>query len=337
MAEGAIDLAVGDVFSGMDEGIDQFSALPGGKEPVGGKADDQKAAPDPFEGFFQTSECLTQVVIIHGFGKIQIGIGVESVHETGSLIIEIGFDAEFVVEIVLIVVGELESPAKFLMHGFFGEIGDVADHSGHRQADGRILGMIIVPLLKILIAEDGVSADGVKRDALRAESRGGGDGDRRFDPVGIANGPFQDLHASHAASDDGQEFLNAQVVQQVALQIDHIADGNHGKGEGIGFSGFRIDAAGPCGSHATAEAVGANDKIFVRVYGLARPDHDIPPSELGVFGMVPACDMGITGKGVANQNRVIPLFIEFAVGLVRDVNRPEGLAAFEGHSLPLPE
>ena len=94
MSEWAVDVAIGYVFIGQEEGIDDFLTLARGKKPIGIKTDDQEAAPGFSHRLDQTAILSGQVEIIHRLTEIQIGIGVEAIHENCALMVEIGFDAE---------------------------------------------------------------------------------------------------------------------------------------------------------------------------------------------------------------------------------------------------
>ena len=62
-----------------------------------------------------------------------------------------------------------------------------------------------------------------------------------FDHVGIEDGPFERLHTSHGAAGDGEQPVDAQVLDQVPLCVHHVLDGYHGKIKTVGFSRFRIN------------------------------------------------------------------------------------------------
>ena len=83
------------------------------------------------------------------------------------------------------------------------------------------------------------------------------------------------------------------MIDQVFLEIDHVADGDHGEGKAIGLVGLGVDAAGAGGAHASAEGVGADDEVAVGVDGFFGSDHEVPPSGFFVVGVVFSGDVGV--------------------------------------------
>ena len=92
-------------------------------------------------------------------------------------------------------------------------------------------------------------------------------------------------------------------------------------------SGSRGGRAG--GAHAAAQDVGADDEIAVGVDALARPDHDVPPSGLGIVSGVVSGHVGIAGQGVGDQHGVAAIGIQVSAGLEGQGHRSEGRAIFQ--------
>ena len=134
MTHVGFNVGVHDIFSIGPEGLDDFFRLRAGVEPVGCKADDQKIGHHVGEGVVQGTVVFLQIEIIDRLGDIQIGIGVKAVDELGSLVVQIGFDHEDVLEAGDREVFILESPPEFFMHVFFAEIGYMTDHAGQGEA-----------------------------------------------------------------------------------------------------------------------------------------------------------------------------------------------------------
>ena len=86
---------------------------------------------------------------------------------------------------------------------------------------------VVVALVPIRVGHDGLPADFVEGDLLRAVPRRGGDRDRRGDRIGIRHRPFERLHAAHRSARDGQQALDAEMVDQHLLQPHHVADRDH--------------------------------------------------------------------------------------------------------------
>ena len=85
------------------------------------------------------------------------------------------------------------------------------------------------------------------------------------------------------AANDCQQMVDAQLIQQTALDFDHVADSDGGEVAAIRFAGGGVETAGAGGAAAAAQQVGAEDEIAIGVYGLTRTDGDIPPPEIVLF------------------------------------------------------
>ncbi len=77
-------------------------------------------------------------------------------------------------------------------------------------------------------------------DVLSRVARRGSDADRREQPLGIVGRPLQHLHAAHGPADHRQQRLDSQVIEQQGLGPHHVGDGDHRKGQAIGFAGRRV-------------------------------------------------------------------------------------------------
>ncbi len=62
---------------------------------------------------------------------------------------------------------------------------------------------------------------------------------------------------------------------------------------GMGQSGFRVNSARPDRSHATADDVGVDHKIFFGVDPFPRTDHVIPPAGIFIFRFIITGNVGI--------------------------------------------
>ena len=111
-------------------------------------------------------------------------------------------------------------------------------------------------------------------------------------------------------------WLMPKLVQQPALHLDHVADGDGREVAAVGLAGGGVDAAGAGGAAAAAQQVGADDEVAVGVNRLARADHDVPPA--GIVLLVVLGDVRVAADGVADQDGVVARGVELAVGLVGD-------------------
>ena len=122
-------------------------------------------------------------------------------------------------------------------------------------------------------------------------------------------------------------WLMPELVQQAALHLHHIANGDGREIAAVGLAGGGVDAAGAGGAAAAAQQIGADDEVAAGVNRLARADRDIPPA--GVVLLVMLGNMGVSADGVADQDRVVLRGVEFAVSLVGDGDAVELAAEFQ--------
>ena len=153
---------------------------------------------------------------------------------------------------------------------------------------------------------------------------------------GIALRPLQHLHAAHRSAGDGEQRVDAEMVEQHRLRAHHVADGDDRKFETVGLAGLRIDRGRPGRAHAAADHVGADDEIALGVDRLAGTDHGFPPAVLPGHRMH-ARDMLVAGQRMADQDGVAALGIEPAIGLVGDLERRQLDAGIELERLVGPE
>src|SRR3989304_9890354 len=93
------------------------------------------------------------------------------------------------------------------------------------------------------------------------------------------------------------------MVNQVTLGANHVGNRDAGKIQRIGFSRQWIDGIRPRASLTSADDIGTDDKMFIRIEGLAGTDHRVPPSRIFVPFMITR-GMGIGGKGMEYQNGI---------------------------------
>jgi len=194
----------------------------------------------------------------------------------------------------------------------------VRGHARDREAlAGRRAVRKVGSLLPFRVGHDRLPADFVEGDVLRRMARGGRDGDRGEDAVGIGRRPLQHLHAAHGAADDAEKIADAELVEQHRLRAHHVADGDDGKIEPVGFAGFRVHILWPGRAHASADDVLTDDEEAVGVDGKPRADHERPPAGLAGKGME-ARSILVERQGMADQHCIRPVGIERAVGLIGD-------------------
>ena len=190
----------------------------------------------------------------------------------------------------------------------------------------------VAPVVPVRIGHHGLPAEFVKRDVLRRMARAAGDRQRREHPLGIGRGPLQRLHAAHRAADDAEQRVDAQTVEQHGLRAHHVRNGDDRKIQPPQFAGGGIGRRRPGRAHAAADHIGADDEVAVGVERTAGADHGLPPAGLAGHRMHVG-DVLIAGQRMADQNGVGAVGVEFAIGLVGDLERREIDAAIERQRL----
>src|ERR1051326_9515795 len=94
----------------------------------------------------------------------------------------------------------------------------------------------------------------------------------------MSRGPSQRLMASQRAPHDRVQLLDAEVIEQTALDLDHIGNGNGGKIAPIGFARLRIETTRSRTAATTAQQVRADHEKTLRIDHLAGAHHNVPPT-----------------------------------------------------------
>ena len=155
-----------------------------------------------------------------------------------------------------------------------------------------------------------------------------GDRQRGEHALRVSRGPLQRLHAAHRTADDAEQRLDAEPIDQHGLRAHHVGNGDDGEIEPPQLSGGGVDRCRPGRAHAAADHVGADDEVAVGVERPARPDHGLPPALLA-RDRVHIVDMLIAGQRMADQDGVGAIGIQFAIGLIADLERRQVDAAIE--------
>ena len=126
--------------------------------------------------------------------------------------------------------------------------------------------------------------------------------------------------------------LDAQVVHQAALNLDHVADGNEWKIGAVGacpWAGLRL--FGPVVPRQLPRMFGQTTKKPVRVDRAARARPRCPTSP-GSSGLIVPGNVRVAGKRVANQHRVVPRWAELPEGLIGHGHFGEMTAQFQNRA-----
>ncbi len=202
-------------------------------------------------------------------------------------------------------------------------------HACHGQAGARNGVVIeIIALVPLRIGIDRLAPHLVEGDVLRRMLGRSSHRDGREDAVGITRRPLQHLHAAHRAADHAEQLVDAQVVQQHGLGIHHVADGDDGEAQAIGFAGGRIGFGRARRAHAAAQHIGADHEESIGVDDLARAHGGQPPARLAGHRMG-IRHMLVHGERVADQDGVRLLGIQMPIGRIGDLVGAEVEPAIE--------
>ncbi len=346
MAEVGGELRVTGAFPRALEGEHDVAVLLGREKPVAGEADHEGVGPHRSERVFQGAAVgAGEVEAVDRAGDVEIGVGVEPVDEALPLVAQVALDLELDVEgggggrsrlrtgAPGTGGGADLAAAEFAVHGRVGEVGDVGHHAGDGEAHARAAAGRVVALVPARVLEDGLAADLVEGDGLRALAGGGGHGEDLVAEIRILDGPLERLHAPHGAAEGAEQAFDAEVVEQALLRAHHVADGDGGERDPVGAAGGGIGGEGAGGALAAAEHVGADDEVVVGVHGLAGADEVVPPAGLAVVERVDAGAVVVAGEGVADEDGVVGGGVEAAVGLVAQGETREHVAVVAGEGL----
>ncbi len=208
----------------------------------------------------------------------------------------------------------------------------MTDHASQGQSDFRALrAVVVLATVEMRIAQDGVAPDHIKRQRLAGHAGGSRQRDHPAHAFGIARRPGQRLVPAQRATHDCEQLLDPQVIQQSALHLHHVANGDGWEVAPVGLAGGRVEAAGTGGAAAAAQQIGADDKEAIGVNGLAGTDRDVPPAVIVLFIM--RGHVRVAADGVADQHRVVVRGIQLAVGLVGHRDTSELPAEFQCYRL----
>ena len=187
-----------------------------------------------------------------------------------------------------------------------------------RPTAGPALVVVVPAAVIVRVAEDGVARHDVERQRLARQPRRGGERDDARDPLREArmaqvSAWCPPIEPPTTAS----SVVDAEVVEQPALHLDHVADGDGREVAAVRLAGRRVDrCSGPVVPRQPPRRFGQMTKYRSVSIGLARADDDVPPAGI-VVGVVPG-HVRVAAEGVADQHGVVARGVEPAVGLVGD-------------------
>lgn len=259
-------------------------------------ADQEGVLRDALQNCFCIATTATsELVGIHGFGECPVAKGVESLYELITLVIDIGSSA-IVVKFFGIGV------CLVFYHDTVVAVGEHAYRASGFESFATGAGRIIGPCT---ICLNGQALGGMHSDAPGAFGGGGGQQEEALDNVFLCYTPLKGLVSPHTTAHQQINAIDAEVLAQQDVRLNHIADGDVGESVVIGLLRFRIDAEWPRSAITGAEYIGADNKILVRVDGGVWSHNSLPP-----IGYI-----RIGGEGMADPNH-LAVCLQASVGVV---------------------
>ena len=312
----------------------QRARFRGRKQPVAGERHHAEPGLDAAKRLRQHAIMVGgDVEIVHRPRQIEIAVGVEALDKGRALVAQIALDLEIRVERERRQIAVLHPPAELAMQRRVRQIGDMRGHPRDAEAAMRMGALLeIAAAVPVRIGHHGLPAEFVKRDVLRRMPRAAGDRQRREHALRIGRGPLQRLHAAHRAADHAEQRVDAEAIEQHGLRAHHVGNGDDRKIQPPHFAGGRIGRGRPGRAHAAADHIGADDEVAVGIERAAGADHGLPPAGLAGDRMH-IVDVLVAGQRMADQDGVGAVGVEFAIGLVGDLERGEIDAAIERQRL----
>ncbi len=214
--------------------------------------------------------------------------------------------------------------------------GLVRDHARQGEAQIRMPVVVIVAAVEVGIifdCEDLFEENETVQDGGFDAACDGNDG---TDPFRVVGGECERGEAPDRGTDHRLEAIDPEVIEEEGCDLGLVRDRDVRKGRAVGFAGGRAGGGGTGGAVASAEKVETEDEVAVGVDGLAGPDTAVPPPVLDVLipvgaggrvVRVEAGDVLASREGVKDEDRVRFSGIQFAPGLIRELDWGE-LSAF---------
>ncbi len=303
----------------VEQRLDDLAGPAGREAPVRGERDHQETRLGAGERCGEIAAVRHgRVEVVQRLGDAQVGVGVEVGRELVALVAQVGLDLELHVEAEL-ELALTQFAAELLGHRVIGQVGDVTQHPRDAQSAARHDAMrVVVAAVEVGVGRDRLPRHFIEGDVLGRQFRCGGDHQRIAHAIGEAKGPLQRLHRAEAAAHHRRELADAQPVGEARVHLHPVVHRHDREVRAPGLARGGIDAGRPGGAMAAAEVVDADDEEPVRVHRLAGADEVVPPADVLGIVLVPARDMVGSVQRMTHEDRVGPLGVQRAVGLVTD-------------------
>src|SRR5208282_2115279 len=189
------------------------------------------------------------------------------------------------------------------------------------QAESRWL-VAVVSILPLGVEADDLSLHVIEGQSHRPERRCG-DAYAVIDAVGEIHGPLQGLHAANRTTDDELNAIDSEVIENLSLRSDNIADRDQGEVRAIGPPGAGIDGLW------TGRAVTRSQNVDADYAIGGDAEEVIGGKQLGP----PIGNFGGAGERVTDEDHVVARRVEFTVHGVLKSHGAEFASAFQGEAL----
>lgn len=272
-------------------------------------------------------------------GDAKVGVGIEAFDEFFALMKHVAFDviADAIPGELVVGLDEIGTGAAF--DGVEVHEGLVTDHAGEGQPVFGGGAVIVIATVEMGVVLDG---EHLLKQSEAGEHGGAGtsgDGDDDFDSVRVEGGEVDGEQTAHGRTNDSVEAVDTELIQHFELGAHHVVGGDGRKAGAVGFAGAWIDGSRAGGAVAAAEVVGAENEILIGIENFAGADVEVPPAALAVFrpavssvGFVgdDARRVLAAGKGVEEQDGIVPAGVEGAIGFEGDAGVGEDCATGQG-------
>src|SRR3546814_4278210 len=130
------------------------------------------------------------VEVVHRAGDVEVGVGVEALHEAGALVAQVALDLEVGLEAEGQRVAVLQAAAELAVQRRLRQVGDVRGHARHGETAVGVLALgKVPPAAPVEIGHDRLAADLMEGDVLRGVAGRRGCGDPRGDTGRVLTPP----------------------------------------------------------------------------------------------------------------------------------------------------